>query len=436
MQDWDALKYFLINLGLHNLVLVLLAAGLGLLLGRFLWARSAQGLITLRERVSAEGERAREAERELEEAEEKFRELRAKLESGEGGAMVINEPGLEEELAALRERAVEADATLERMMIANGALEVVVKELEVRNAELEENAATGGEYDAAELAGLRAEIEVLRRESEEVREERDRGAAEVAELRGELEAAEAAGKAKSIKAGKDGALKERVAALEMELLVARTERRHVEEASGVLRKELYGMRHQLEEFEKRAHLEKELDEALRDAEQRLTRLQAEVAGSRRRREEALRGGESKGEFALEEKRPGEGSVEERPRYEKPVFVVDSGAEEAEVVKLSVADEVDDDDIEDDEEGTEESESEAEEAEVEVEDELTRLKGVGMVLAKRLNEAGVTSFRQIAEWTEGEAREISKKLSLRKRVEQGDWRGQARALHKEVHGEDL
>ena len=62
MQDWDALKYFLINLGLHNLVLVLLAAGLGLLLGRFLWARSAQGLITLRERVSAEGERAREAE--------------------------------------------------------------------------------------------------------------------------------------------------------------------------------------------------------------------------------------------------------------------------------------------------------------------------------------------------------------------------------------
>jgi|GEM_PF-2111031 len=425
MQDWDALKYFLINLGLHNLVLVLLAAGLGLLLGRFLWARSAQGLITLRERVSAEGERAREAERELEEAEEKFRELRAQLESGEGGAMVINEPGLEEELAALRERALEADATLERMMIANGALEVVVKELEVRNAGLEESAATGGEYDAAELAGLRAEIEVLRRESEEVREERDRGAAEVAELRGELEASEEAGKAKNIKAKQDGAQKERVAALEMELLAARTERRQVEEASGVLRKELYGMRHQLEGFEKRAHLEKELDAALRDAEQRVTRLQAEVAGSRRRREEAMRGEAGKREFALEEKKDLEGLVDEKARDEKPVFVVDSEAEEAEVVKLSVEDEVDEDDFADDEE-----------AEDEAEDDLTRLKGVGVVLAKRLNEAGVTSFRQIAEWTEGEVKEISKKLSLRKRVVQGDWRGQARALHKEMHGEDL
>ena len=53
MQDWDALKYFLINLGLHNLVLVLFAAGLGVLLGRLLWARSAQGLVQLRERVAA-----------------------------------------------------------------------------------------------------------------------------------------------------------------------------------------------------------------------------------------------------------------------------------------------------------------------------------------------------------------------------------------------
>ena len=39
------------------------------------------------------------------------------------------------------------------------------------------------------------------------------------------------------------------------------------------------------------------------------------------------------------------------------------------------------------------------------DDLTKLRGVGKVLAKRLAEAGITSFATIAGWTTAEAEEI-------------------------------
>jgi predicted flap endonuclease-1-like 5' DNA nuclease len=390
MQDWDALKYFLINLGLHNLVLVLVAAGLGLVLGRLLWARSAQGLVQLREKVAAEGERAKEAEREL----EKFAELRERLDSGEDGPVVVNSPELEAELAALRERSLEADATLEQMMVANQALEAVVKELEQEKAAWEEGGTTGREHDEAEVAALRAEIEVLRREAGSAEEERTA-------LQADLKAAEEKLEAVPDEKAAEVELQEQVEALQAELEEAKSERQQVEEASAILRKELYGMRHQLEEVEKREVLEKELDLALHDAEQRLSRLQAEVAA-------ANRGGEVEAGKA-------DGDARSATDEEKD-----------EVVKLTVAEDGDQKEVE------EEASPDSEAAE---QDDLTRIRGIGAVLAKRLNEAGVVSFRQIAGWSKSEVKEVSERLSLKKRVKNGDWQAQARAMLEEDGNKD-
>ena len=67
------------------------------------------------------------------------------------------------------------------------------------------------------------------------------------------------------------------------------------------------------------------------------------------------------------------------------------------------------------------------------DDLTLMNGVGMVLAKRLKDAGVFSFRQIAELTPEDQKEMSKKLGLKNRMKSGDWQGQARELLEKHHG---
>lgn len=430
MQDWEALKYFLINLGLLNLVLVAVALGVGLILGRLVWARSAQGLVQLRERMSVEVDRAKEAELELEEEREKFREFREKVEAGEGGTVVINSPELEEEVSALRQRTTEADATLEQMLVANQALEVVVKELEAAKAELSEGMTTGAEHDAAELAGLRAEIEVLRKESKELRGERDEISVKVKKLQGALEKAEAVGEELAAQKGQDEEMSERVAALELQLLDARRERKQVEEASGILRKELYGMRSKLEEVEKRESLEKELDDALKDAELRLTRLQAEVAkGAVEEKADEGEGQEEGAEEVILEALEDEKSEDPEPEVEAGES---EEPEEEEVVRLEVVDDGDEDDVVETEVPSGRGAG-GEAEDVEVEDDLTEMKGVGAVLAKGLKEAGVTRFQQIAEWTSEEEKEISKKLGLKNRMKSGDWRGQARALHQKHHG---
>ena len=427
MQDWDALKYFLINLALHNLVLVLLAIGVGVVLGRVLFARSAQGLIQLRERLSGEVEKAEKAETELEKQIARHEELREQIESGEGGTIVINSPELEKEVEELRARATET--ILERMMEANAALEAVAKLSEQKEEEKSE--------EAEELEGVKVELGSLQQEVEELRDERGETTAKMAELRGALEAAETANKDRKAKVGKEEAAQERIAVLEMQLLEARGERKQVEDASAILRKELYGMRHELKGVEKKEHLEKELNEALIDAETRLGRLQAQVAAGMWKKNEAMI----------------------PPGKAPPV-------DEEEVVRRSVEDEVtDDDDDEPELRGkapaseipavvrkvaqvrvVEEVAEDEPEKVVEVpavesptgaeQDDLTRIRGVGAILAKRLNEAGMTTFRQIAEWSEEEVGTMSEKLALLNRVKQGDWQAQARALHLEVHGEEL
>jgi len=61
------------------------------------------------------------------------------------------------------------------------------------------------------------------------------------------------------------------------------------------------------------------------------------------------------------------------------------------------------------------------------DDLTALKGVGPALAEKLAANGVTSFAQIAAWTEEEISEIDKKLDFKGRIEREGWVEQAKQL---------
>jgi predicted flap endonuclease-1-like 5' DNA nuclease len=61
----------------------------------------------------------------------------------------------------------------------------------------------------------------------------------------------------------------------------------------------------------------------------------------------------------------------------------------------------------------------------VADDLTRLVGIGPKLAANLAERGVTSFAELAAWSEEEARAFDDELSLKGRVVRDEWVAQAR-----------
>ncbi len=61
------------------------------------------------------------------------------------------------------------------------------------------------------------------------------------------------------------------------------------------------------------------------------------------------------------------------------------------------------------------------------DDLKQLSGVGPALEKKLHEAGVTSFAQIAAWTESDVAEMDEKLSFKGRIEREGWIEQAKTL---------
>ncbi len=61
------------------------------------------------------------------------------------------------------------------------------------------------------------------------------------------------------------------------------------------------------------------------------------------------------------------------------------------------------------------------------DDLKKLSGVGPALEKKLLDAGVTSFAQIAAWTEAEIVEFDEKLSFKGRIERENWVEQAKSL---------
>ena len=63
------------------------------------------------------------------------------------------------------------------------------------------------------------------------------------------------------------------------------------------------------------------------------------------------------------------------------------------------------------------------------DDLKQLSGVGPALEKKLIEAGVTSFAQIAAWTEADVAAMDEKLSFKGRIEREGWIEQAKELAK-------
>ncbi|MEI4262017.1 50S ribosomal protein L21 [Roseovarius sp. D0-M9] len=63
------------------------------------------------------------------------------------------------------------------------------------------------------------------------------------------------------------------------------------------------------------------------------------------------------------------------------------------------------------------------------DDLKQLSGVGPALEKKLHEAGVTSFAQIAAWTDADVAEMDEKLSFKGRIEREGWIDQAKELTK-------
>lgn len=63
------------------------------------------------------------------------------------------------------------------------------------------------------------------------------------------------------------------------------------------------------------------------------------------------------------------------------------------------------------------------------DDLKQLTGVGPALEKKLHQAGVTSFAQIANWTAEDIADMDEKLSFKGRIERDGWVEQAKDLAK-------
>ncbi|UWR23965.1 50S ribosomal protein L21 [Sulfitobacter sp. S190] len=63
------------------------------------------------------------------------------------------------------------------------------------------------------------------------------------------------------------------------------------------------------------------------------------------------------------------------------------------------------------------------------DDLSKISGVGPVIVGKLNDAGITTFAQIAAWTDTDVEEIEEKLSFKGRVGREDWIAQAKELAK-------
>jgi predicted flap endonuclease-1-like 5' DNA nuclease len=71
------------------------------------------------------------------------------------------------------------------------------------------------------------------------------------------------------------------------------------------------------------------------------------------------------------------------------------------------------------------------------DDLKLIVGVGPVLERMLHQLGVTTFRQIAYWSERDIDQFDAKLpEFPGRIRRDTWVTQARELHQSKYGEAL
>jgi predicted flap endonuclease-1-like 5' DNA nuclease len=71
------------------------------------------------------------------------------------------------------------------------------------------------------------------------------------------------------------------------------------------------------------------------------------------------------------------------------------------------------------------------------DRLQDIKGVGQVLEDLLNSMGITSFRQIANFTDDDIEVLNERMGrFRDRMRRDAWMSQAADLHRQTHGTDV
>jgi len=70
---------------------------------------------------------------------------------------------------------------------------------------------------------------------------------------------------------------------------------------------------------------------------------------------------------------------------------------------------------------------AKKAEAATGDKLTDINGIGPVIAQKLNDAGITTFQQIADFSAEQIAEIDEKLNFKGRIEREEWVAQAKTL---------
>ena len=63
------------------------------------------------------------------------------------------------------------------------------------------------------------------------------------------------------------------------------------------------------------------------------------------------------------------------------------------------------------------------------DDLSNISGVGPIIVKKLHAEGITTFAQVAAWSDADVEAIEEKLSFKGRVGREDWIAQAKELAK-------
>lgn len=63
------------------------------------------------------------------------------------------------------------------------------------------------------------------------------------------------------------------------------------------------------------------------------------------------------------------------------------------------------------------------------DDLSKITGVGPVMVKKLNDAGVSTFAEIAAWSPEQVADFDEKLNFKGRIERDDWIAQAKEFMK-------